>query len=84
MSKPLVLRLQTETNMNESIREFQQKEDNNNLLSANHKWQKTFSKHVFHIFSEEIMLDITCESSAWKTFHMQCHALFSLKNKKQK
>ena len=29
------------------------------------------------------MLDFTCESSAGQTIHMQCQALFSLKNKKQ-
>ena len=30
------------------------------------------------------MFDITCELSAWQTIHMQCQALVSLKNNKQK
>ena len=35
----------------------------------------------FFYFSEKTSLDITCESSAKQTIHMNCQDLFSLKNK---
>ena len=39
-------------------------------------------KACYSYFSEVIMLDITCESSAWQTIRIKNQALFSLKNKK--
>ena len=33
-------------------------------------------------FSEKIILDISCESSAGQTIHMKCQALFTVENKK--
>ena len=38
----------------------------------------------FSYFSEKIMLDISCESSAQQTIHMLYQALFPVKNKKNK
>ena len=35
----------------------------------------------FFFFSEKIGLGISCESSARQTIHMNCHVLFSLKNR---
>ena len=32
-------------------------------------------------FSDKIMLDISCEFSAWQSFHMKHQALFSSKDK---
>ena len=36
---------------------------------------------VLLLFSKENMFDISCELSAKLTVHMNCHALFSLKEK---
>ena len=36
---------------------------------------------VFHCFSDKIVLDISCDSSAWQRIHMKHQALFFLKDK---
>ena len=38
--------------------------------------------NCFVYFSEEISLDMSCESSAWQMIHMKCDDLFSLKKNK--
>ena len=38
-------------------------------------------EYFFHCFSDKIMLDISCESSARQRMHMKHQALFSLKDK---
>ena len=37
--------------------------------------------NIFHCFFYKIMLDISCESSAWQNIHMKHQALFSSKDK---
>ena len=34
----------------------------------------------YYYFSRKISLAISCELSAWQTFHMKCHNLFSVIN----
>ena len=43
--------------------------------------QQTTVLNIFHCFSDKIMLDILCESSAWQRIHMKHQALFSSKDK---
>ena len=43
--------------------------------------QQTTVLNIFHCFSDKIMLDISCESSAWQRIHMKDQALFSSKDK---
>ena len=38
-------------------------------------------EYFFHCFSDKILLDISCESSAWQRIHKKDQALFSLKDK---
>ena len=38
-------------------------------------------EYFFHHFSDKIILDIPCESSAKQRIHMKCQVLFSLKDK---
>ena len=40
------------------------------------------SHFFFYCFSDRIKLDSSCELSARQTIHMNCQALFSLKNTK--
>ena len=37
----------------------------------------------FYRFSDKIMLDISCESSAWQRIHMKHQVLFSSKDKSE-
>ena len=37
--------------------------------------------YFFHCFSDKIMLDISCESSAWQRIHTKHQASFSSKDK---
>ena len=41
-------------------------------------------KYFFHCFSENIRLDVSCESSARQRIHMKNKALFSSKDKSEK
>ena len=40
-------------------------------------------EYLLLFFSDKIMLDISCESSAWQRIHMKHHALFSSKDKRK-
>ena len=35
-------------------------------------------EYFFHCFSDKIMLEISCESSAWQRIHMKHQSLFSI------
>ena len=37
--------------------------------------------NIFTKFFKKVTIDISCESSAWLTFHMKCQYLFSIKSK---
>ena len=39
------------------------------------------SLEYFYCISDKIMLDISCESSAWQRIHMKHQTLFSLQDK---
>ena len=41
-------------------------------------------EYFFIVFSDKIMLDISCESSAWQRIHMKYQALLSSKDKSKK
>ena len=45
-------------------------------------WAVVLTLNLKSLFFREITLDIRCASSARQTFHMKCHAFFSLKNTK--
>ena len=50
-------------------------------LKCQSRLQQTTVLNIFHCFSDKIMLDTSCEFSAWQRIHMKHQALFSSKDK---
>ena len=53
------------------------------LFTLNPESTNHYYSNVFFYFSKKINFAILCKLSAWQMIHMNCHNIFSLKNKKK-